>query len=83
MKVQEMEQLLEQFVRTAGGTPVFTWVRGHTAAAVDAMVVCTNEARTGLVVGVIDTSGDGAVITLPDEQVQQLVGALRSWDVNQ
>jgi hypothetical protein len=80
---ESVQQMLEQFVQLAGGVPVFIWAGELQGNRTDAMVVCTNEAGTGLVVGVADSTGDGGVITLPDDQVEQLATALRCWWVDQ
>lgn len=79
MTTQETpQQLLEAFVKAAGGRPLFTWAQQH-GTMLEGVVVCTNEAGTGLVVGVFDDAGDGGVMTLPENQVEPLANALQSW----
>lgn len=74
-----MTQMLEAFVQQSGGAPVFTWTEPAGPARTRALILCTNEAGTALVLAALDHTGDGAVLTLQPELVEQLVDALATW----
>lgn len=76
---QNMTRELQRFVELSGGRPVHTWTGPGRGGQSQALVVCTNEEGTGLVVAVLGDDGDGSVITLYGTDATQLAGRLAQW----
>lgn len=72
--VEQLEAALQGIARMAGGTPVFSWAQAGQGDTADAVLLAAG--GRGLVLAVFDTTGSGAVITLPATRVLELQRAL-------